>query len=473
MQKLFLILALFFAVSTMAQQQAPELVALLEEKDPVALQQKLVALGSGGEKDLVLLNQYYLQKRQPQKADSIQTIGAQRFPKSSMAANQLLGKLMMEKDPKTKEALLETFKKDFPNGDMDRAYFGMFYTMAKDKETVDKAIKYAELVKNPNQRLVAAYHVGANLSSLAPYKAEPFLKKKIEEFKHIETDAVDANNPNPAAAQSKGLYYQMLYYYGTVLTKSGRDKEAYPYLKKVYDNTPRKSMELSVEYAHMLYRLGYIDQAFPIFDQLVRDGKGNAELKKQLADSYAKLNPGKDAKAYVAAIEKEVNEKVREEFLKMAVNKPSPAFVLKDEKGKEVSLADFKGKTIVLDFWATWCGPCKKSFPAMQLAVNKYRNDPNVKFLFIHTWETSENPVKEARTYLTANKYSFDLYIDPRVAGTKDNTSALLFGIKGIPQKYVIDGKGNIRFNITGFGGGDDAAVEELSAMIEYVKKNS
>src|SRR5690606_25400945 len=52
--------------------------------------------------------------------------------------------------------------------------------------------------------------------------------------------------------------------------------------------------------------------------------------------------------------------------------RPAPGFRLKDPDGKEVPLEDLKGKVAVPDFWATWCAPCIKSFPAMQMAVDKY-----------------------------------------------------------------------------------------------------
>ncbi len=103
----------------------------------------------------------------------------------------------------------------------------------------------------------------------------------------------------------------------------------------------------------------------------------------------------------------------------------------------------------------------------MQKAVNKYKDDSNVCFLFIDTWERTDNPLENVKSFITENKYSFQVLLDNNTANVVGK-----FGINGIPAKFVIDGKGKIRFKLTGFSGGDDAAVAELSAMIENLRKS-
>ncbi|MHA4896713.1 redoxin domain-containing protein [Pedobacter sp. PWIIR3] len=471
--KRMLIIPLVLAVaSTFAQQQRdPALTALMNEKDASALSQQLAVLGSGTEKDLSLVIEYYRAIRQVEKLDSAQNVALKRYPKGRVAEDKLINDLYKEKDLAKKETMLATYKKDFPLGNIDRVYNGILYTLAKEKEHVPTAIKYMRLIQDPNQRLTAAYHVGVNVAGRSPELGGGFLKEELERFKAIETTPADGS---AKASQDKLLYSEMKDAYGTILIYEKNDQLALPYIKSAYEFSGGKNTDKAKVYALLLYRLRNYQEAFPILDKLVKAGQGNAELKKTLADTYAKLNPGKDGAAYVAQVEIGISEKIASDYLKKVMNKPSPAFTVKDVKGKNVSLADFKGKTIVIDFWATWCGPCKKSFPAMQLAVNKYKNDPNVKFLFIHTWEETNTPLEDAKSYLAANHYSFDLYIDPKdtTKKTTSNIAVDAFGVKGIPQKFIIDAKGNIRFNVTGFHGGDDAAVVELSNMIEYAKNN-
>ena len=141
-----------------------------------------------------------------------------------------------------------------------------------------------------------------------------------------------------------------------------------------------------------------------------------------------------------------------------------------------MQLSKLRGKVVVLDFWATWCGPCKRSLPAMKMTVDKYKNDPDVVFLFIHTWErgTAEQANKDAKAYLHDHGFDeFHLVMDTVNPQTKKNDAVSAYGVDGIPAKFVIDKQGKIRFNISGFGGSDEDAVAELSAMIEMAKKNS
>src|SRR5579872_3716312 len=94
------------------------------------------------------------------------------------------------------------------------------------------------------------------------------------------------------------------------------------------------------------------------------------------------------------------------------LKEPAPNFNLEDVHGKTVSLADFKGKILVIDFWATWCGPCQKSFPAMQILVDRYKSDPNVQFVFIDTWERDADYMDKVVQLLNRNKYTFNVLFD-------------------------------------------------------------
>jgi hypothetical protein len=102
----------------------------------------------------------------------------------------------------------------------------------------------------------------------------------------------------------------------------------------------------------------------------------------------------------------------------------------------------------------------------MKTAQEKFKNDPNVKFLYIHTWERDANATDSAKSYVAKNNYPFHVLMDLKNAEGV-NPVVESYKVQGIPTKFVIDGNGNIRFRFTGAAEGEDAAVEEVVAMIE------
>jgi thiol-disulfide isomerase/thioredoxin len=150
-----------------------------------------------------------------------------------------------------------------------------------------------------------------------------------------------------------------------------------------------------------------------------------------------------------------------------ALNQPAPDFKLKDINGKTVSLADFKGKTLVIDFWATWCVPCRDSFPAVKMAIEKYKNDPDVKFLFIDTRETEANYQDLVKKFLTDNQYPFYIVFDEKSDDGKMNATYKKYVMPGIPTKYFIDGNGVIKYKSVGYVA--ELTKEQIAEDIEYL----
>lgn len=116
----------------------------------------------------------------------------------------------------------------------------------------------------------------------------------------------------------------------------------------------------------------------------------------------------------------------------MLKGKPAPAFTVKrlDQPG-EVSLSQFKGRPVVLNFWATWCGPCKYEQPILDLASQTYKD---VAFVGIVFEDTEAN----TRRYLEETGTPYIHLYDPK------STIAVDFGVSGVPETYFINREGII-----------------------------
>jgi len=138
----------------------------------------------------------------------------------------------------------------------------------------------------------------------------------------------------------------------------------------------------------------------------------------------------------------------------------APDFVSIDAAGKDVRLSDFPGKVVVLDFWATWCGPCIQSLPHVQ-DVAKAHKDAGVVVLAVCTSDTRAK--FDAWVKDNAAKYPDVVFTcDPFDRGSKrfdDRASSKLYRVSGLPTKFVIGKDGRVAMGIVG-SDDDDRRLE-------------
>ena len=130
------------------------------------------------------------------------------------------------------------------------------------------------------------------------------------------------------------------------------------------------------------------------------------------------------------------------------IGKLAPSFTLQDLNGKQVRLSDFKGKVVLLDFWATWCGPCVRTIPHLDALHKKYK-DQGLVVIGINN-ERDHAKVKA----FAKDRMSYIILLDADEQFTE-------YGIRGIPTAFYIDKEGKIRYRDVGFGPGKEKEMEQ------------
>ena len=138
--------------------------------------------------------------------------------------------------------------------------------------------------------------------------------------------------------------------------------------------------------------------------------------------------------------------------------KPAPPWKLKDVDGKYISSNQFKGKVVIVDFWATWCPPCRAELPGLIALQKKYGKDGLV--IIGISCDQDKNAPLTVKTFMKGNGINFPVVM------AEDDTQALFGGMDGIPTTFIIDRAGDIRDRTEGFQ--PSAVVEE--AILKYLK---
>lgn len=118
----------------------------------------------------------------------------------------------------------------------------------------------------------------------------------------------------------------------------------------------------------------------------------------------------------------------------------APEWVLPDAEGNLIKLSDYRGQIVILDFWATWCGPCQSAMPLIDDWM-KTKMPSGVKVFSINVWEQD---IEAAINYMTDNKFGMKLVFGK-------NETVADYGVEGIPYIVVIDQEGMVRFTEIGF----------------------
>lgn len=424
---------------------------------------------------------------------SIVTRIKENFPDGIYARDQEIRRIFFKvMDPAERLAALDNFLQRFPTEkfkDVETEdasmYLGKIFQTVVYQPIVDKrdySLLYKYIHDVPRMQLVTFYwhlvQIPLRNNQQTPEEVAPWAKVIYDEFMNRPRCASERRYSDKEWQHYiMSKYKEMCRVHALVLDATGASTEALDLMEAIKDDFNFESSDFNEQYVQMLSKNGYESMVIPMIIAGLKKDAVTPAMLEILRKDYVKQHGNDEGfDTYVNSLKSPEQQQEMQEHLKETmINENITLYTLRDLDGKKVNLSRMKGKIIVLDFWATWCAPCKASLPGMQMAVNKYANDPDVVFYFISTMETDANFKNKIKAFLKEHDYTLKVLCDNENSDTKKLSAVYdayskAFHFSGIPHKMIIDGKGKLRWSINGYMGSPSALAEEMSMMIEMLK---
>ena len=266
--------------------------------------------------------------------------------------------------------------------------------------------------------------------------------------------------------------------YADILLAKGQPEEALQQISRITPERQYQMPEVNETQIRALQATGQEDKVADVIKQAIGQNAATPAMMDVLKQTYVREHGSEQGyETWLSSLKSQdevgaLKAEIRKKFIK----EPYKAFTLKDMNGRTVSSADWKGKVVVLDFWSSWCFPCKKSFPGMQMAVDHFKDDPDVLFYFVDTMEHGDGYEQKARDYMQQNGFTFNVLFDAKADTSKDGSNSVVFSemnainhSMAIPRKMFLK-DGYVRLTEEGYSGSPSRLADEVTYAVEMLK---
>ena len=428
-----------------------------------------------------------------EKAKEVEALILERFPDGILARDKAIWAVYMEREPEAKLQLLEDMLRRFPQEkfpvpqtDLSRSFYGrIFWSSMQDRIVNKKDYKLLhELLPFVPYSALAEYyyrvvqlqlkHGMVTYEQVRPHADAIWaeIQKRAERGEDRYYNSRARFSPRQWREQVKWDTRGYAITHGKVLYETGAYAEGLEVMESVKDFFGGKVSDFNETYAQLLAANGYDQLVIPFLESSIAHDAATPEMIATLEKDFRKKNPSGDFEVYLNGLRSADHvAEFEQHLLASLIDQDIEPFVLEDMNGKTVDMSKLKGKVIVLDFWATWCSPCKAAMPGMKMAVERYAENPDVAFYFISTCENDKNFKTTVPKFIKEKNYPFEVLYDVSPDGKGNGLYYNKYKINGIPHKMIIDQKGKLRWSSNGYFGNPLELANEISFLVDYLLK--